>query len=158
MPSEASVKFFGEAFFQKSFDLALDLSGRQPEKKPANRRRHAPVRAIATGAAGEAGSLPSPPSFGGHLPQRGRRDLAPPLGELAAVRRLRGQAPARRPAGTPVSPRRRLYQRAAHAWARLDRKARCANLCRPWRHGGPPARVLHLKMSHRDIFSLSCAC
>ena len=33
MPSEASVKFFGEAFFQKSFDLALDLSGRQPEKK-----------------------------------------------------------------------------------------------------------------------------
>ena len=41
---------------------------------------------------------------------------------------------------------------------RLDRKAWCENLCRPWRHGGPPARVLHLKMSHRDIFSLSCAC
>ena len=40
---------------------------------------------------------------------------------------------------------------------RGDRRARCGNLCRPWRHGGPPARVLHLKMSHRDIFSLSCA-
>ena len=33
MPSEASVKFFDETFFQKSFDLALDFSGRQPEKK-----------------------------------------------------------------------------------------------------------------------------
>ena len=31
------------------------------------------------------GGLPSPPSFGGHLPQRGRRDLAPPSGELAPL-------------------------------------------------------------------------
>ena len=93
MPSEASVKFFDETFFQKSFDLALDLSGRQPEKKPAT-GADAPVRAIATGADGEAGSLPSPSSLtrvhsrlparssaercplGTSAPQRGRRDLA----------------------------------------------------------------------------------
>ena len=36
-PSEASVKFFDETFFQKSFDLALDLSGRQPERSYGNR-------------------------------------------------------------------------------------------------------------------------
>ncbi len=29
----ASVKFFGEAFFQKSFDLALDLIGAQRMRK-----------------------------------------------------------------------------------------------------------------------------
>ena len=69
--------------------------------------------------------MPSPPSFGGHLPQRGRRDLVlrkqlvahilgSPLGGAVAVRRLRGQ-PASAP-HTSVSPRRRLYQRAVHAW------------------------------------------
>ena len=85
MPSEASVKFFDETFFQKSFDLALDLSGRQPEKKPAT-GADAPVRAIATGADGEAGSLPSPSSLTRvHLPQGGRRDLA--------LRKLYGGAP-----------------------------------------------------------------
>ena len=31
-PSEARLKFFGEAFFQKSFDLALDLMGAQPKR------------------------------------------------------------------------------------------------------------------------------
>ena len=31
------------------------------------------------------GGLPSPPSLGGHLPQRGRRGLAPPSGELAPL-------------------------------------------------------------------------
>ena len=69
--------------------------------------------------------LPSPPSFRGHLPQGGRRDLVlrkqlvahilgSPLGGAVAVRRLRGQ-PASGP-HNPVSPRRRLYQRAVHAW------------------------------------------
>ena len=33
MPSEASVKFFDETFFQKSFDLALDLSGRAAQER-----------------------------------------------------------------------------------------------------------------------------
>ena len=33
MPSEASVKFFDETFFQKSFDLALDLIGAQRRKE-----------------------------------------------------------------------------------------------------------------------------
>ena len=74
---------------------------------------------------------PSPPPTGGHLPQRGRRDLAfcklsaahilgSPLGGAVAVRRLRGQ-----PASAPhlsVSPRRRLYQRAAHAWGGVTGK------------------------------------
>ena len=44
MPSEASVKFFDETFFQKSFDLALDLSGRQPEKKLGKQRSVFPGR------------------------------------------------------------------------------------------------------------------
>ena len=51
-----------------------------------------------------------------------------------------------------------LIPKGGTRFGRGDRKAWCENLCRPWRHGGPPARVLHLKMSHRDIFSLSCAC
>ena len=57
-PSGASVKFFGAPFFQKRCDLALDLTWAAAKKKPAP-VTDAPVRAIATGAAGEAGSLPS---------------------------------------------------------------------------------------------------
>ena len=43
-PSEASVKFFDETFLQKSFDLALDLIGRQPEKKLGKQRSVFPER------------------------------------------------------------------------------------------------------------------
>ena len=91
---------------------------------------------------------PSPPPTGGHsrlparssaercplgtsAPQRGRRDLVlrkqlvahilgSPLGGAVAVRRLRGRV-----VSAPhlsVSPRRRLYQRAAHAWGGVTGK------------------------------------
>ena len=62
-----------------------------------------------------------------------------------------------RPAHIRVPPPS-LIPKGGTRLGRGDRNARCGNLCRLWRHGGPPARVLHLKMSHRDIFSLSCAC
>ena len=38
-PSEASVKFFGEAFFQKSFDLALALTGRAAHERKLGKQR-----------------------------------------------------------------------------------------------------------------------
>ena len=39
MPSEASVKFFDETFFQKSFDLALALTGRAAHKRKLGKQR-----------------------------------------------------------------------------------------------------------------------
>ena len=107
--------------FSKSFDLALALSGRQPEKKLGKQRSVFP----------------------------GRRRT-----EKVASRKL-GCGPAPR---TIPCPPPSLIPKGGTRLGRGDRKARCENLCRLWRHGGPPARVLHLKMSHRDIFSLSCAC
>ena len=38
-PSEASVKFFDETFFQKSFDLALALTGRAAHKRKLGKQR-----------------------------------------------------------------------------------------------------------------------
>ena len=119
-PAEASVKFLMK-LFSKSFDLALALSGRQPEKKLGKQRSVFP----------------------------GRRRT-----EKVASRKL-GCGPAPR---TIPCPPPSLIPKGGTRLGRGDRKARCENLCRLWRHGGPPARVLHLKMSHRDIFSLSCAC
>ena len=40
-PSEASVKFFDETFFQKSFDLALALTGRAAHKRKLGKQRSA---------------------------------------------------------------------------------------------------------------------
>ena len=57
MPSEASVKFFGEAFFQKSFDLALDFSGRQPEKKLGKQRSVFPGRRSASAVNSRLGAV-----------------------------------------------------------------------------------------------------
>ena len=47
-PSEASVKFFDETFLQKSFDLALALTGRQPGKKLGKQRSAFPGRRSAS--------------------------------------------------------------------------------------------------------------
>ena len=158
MPSEASVKFFDETFFQKSFDLALDLSGRQPEKKLGKQRSVFPGRRSASAVNSRLGAVsyahacanhrctcapgagcPLRPPLEGTSPKGGRRDLAfckplvscllgSPFGgagtaaavterassrDAVAARRLRGQL-----ASAPhssVSPRRRLYQRVAHA-------------------------------------------
>ena len=57
MPSEASVKFFDETFFQKSFDLALDLSGRQPEKKLGKQRSVFPDRRSASAVNSRLGAV-----------------------------------------------------------------------------------------------------
>ena len=57
MPSEASVKFFDETFFQKSFDLALDLSGRQPEKKLGKQRSVFPGRRSASAVNSRLGAV-----------------------------------------------------------------------------------------------------
>ncbi len=84
-PSEASVKFFDETFLQKSFDLALDLDLMGVSLKKA-RETGALPRFSRPVAHREGGfTEPSPPPTGGHLPQGGRRDLAPPLGELAPL-------------------------------------------------------------------------
>ena len=44
----ASVKFFDETFLQKSFDLALALTGRQPGKKLGKQRSAFPGRRSAS--------------------------------------------------------------------------------------------------------------
>ena len=93
MPSEASVKFFDETFFQKSFDLALDLSGRQPEKKlgkqPGNLWLPAPFPdGSAVALSVTAAAVPALP--------KGEPSLASPFG---------GGAPAGGGEGTPPPPR-----------------------------------------------------
>ncbi len=69
-PSEASVKFFGAPFFKKGATLTL-VGASQREARETAQRFSRPV------AHREGGfTEPSPPPTGGHLPQRGRRDLA----------------------------------------------------------------------------------
>ena len=177
-PSEASVKFFDETFLQKSFDLdlALDLMGvSQREARETAQRFSRPVAQLPSQS-----RLPPCQRLGYRLgrplgnvppgrsgPEGGAKYVRcqkfaqsqlspPPLGEVSCLWHD-GE-------GNPLAPRTHpcpppsLMPKGGTRLGRGDRGARCGNLCRPWRHGGPPARVLHLKMSHRDIFSLSCAC
>ena len=89
-PSEARLKVFGAPFFKKARPCPY---GRQPKKKPAT-GADAPVRAIATGAAGEAGGLPSQSPNGDSVSAAasvGRwatshRDVAAPKGGAKYVR------------------------------------------------------------------------
>ena len=90
-------------------------------------------------------------------PPKGEARLGSPFGGAGTAAAVTGRATCQRPAQSRVPPPP-LIPKGGTRLGRGDRGARCGNLCRPWRHGGPPARVLHLKMSHRDIFSLSCAC
>ena len=97
-PSEARLKVFGAPFFKKARPCPY---GRQPKKKPAT-GADAPVRAIATGAAGEAGGLPSQSPSGASVSAAasvGRwatshRDVAAPKGEpsmCAAIKLAQSQ-------------------------------------------------------------------
>ena len=143
-PSGASVKVFGQAFFKKLAGCRAQFAG---GKRPAP-----------TEPAGETRALrPCPYRRAAHEKKLGKQRSVFPerrRTEKVASRKL-GCGPAPR---TIPCPPPSLIPKDGTRLGRGDRKARCENLCRLWRHGGPPARVLHLKMSHRDIFSLSCAC
>ena len=110
MPSEASVKFFDETFFQKSFDLALDLSGRQPEKKLGKQRSVFPGRwgtkKVASRKLGSKASFCPLSRLTAPAPPRGEPSLASPF-ELAQVRAspFGGGAPAGGGEGNPLPPR-----------------------------------------------------
>ena len=91
-PSEARLKVFGAPFFKKARPCPY---GRQPKKKPAT-GADAPVRAIATGAAGVAGGLPSQSPNGDSSPKGGAKYVRyqklaqsqvspPPLGEVSCL-------------------------------------------------------------------------
>ena len=81
----ASVKFFDETFLQKSFDLALALSGRQPEKKLGKQRSAFPGRRRTEKVAsrklgGEPAACPLRHDFGMTPPPKGEARLGSPLG------------------------------------------------------------------------------
>ena len=102
-PSGARLKFFGAPFFQKRCDLALDLTWAAAKKKPAP-VADAPVRAIATGAAGEAGSLPSQSPNGASSPKGGAKSRLPLWGRCPPKEGGEGTPLARGPAfGKPPS-------------------------------------------------------
>ena len=99
MPSEASVKFFDETFFQKSFDLALDLSGRQPEKKPGKQRSVFPGRwgtkKVASRKLGsKASGVPSQSPNGASSPKGGAKSRLPLWGRCPRRGRRGQPAPA----------------------------------------------------------------
>ena len=128
MPSEASVKFFDETFFQKSFDLALDLSGRQPEKKLGKQRSVFPGRwgtkKVASRKLGSKASFCPLSRLTAPAPPRGEPSLASPFGgrwcPVGTVQRLTEPAGESAPAGggegQPVS--------AAHVRYPLDEHER----------------------------------
>ena len=117
MPSEASVKFFDETFFQKSFDLALDLSGRQPEKKLGKQRSVFPGRwgtkKVASRKLGSKASFCPLSRLTAPAPPRGEPSLASPFGgrwcPVGTVQRLTEPAGESAPAGggegNPLPPR-----------------------------------------------------
>ena len=73
-PSEASVKFFDETFFQKSFDLALALTGRAAHKRKLGKQRSAfPERRRSEKAASRS---PLRHAFGMTLSPAGSGDAA----------------------------------------------------------------------------------
>ena len=133
-PSEARLKFFDETFLQKSFDLALTRRAahkRKLGKQPGNLWLPAPFpdgSAVALSALLWRAPPPKGEARLGFLQASGELPTWLPLWgswhgvavterassrDAVAARRLRGQ-----PASAPhssVSPRRRLYQRAAHA-------------------------------------------
>ena len=118
MAERSERKVFGQAFFKKlagcgTASHGLDLSGRQPKKKPAT-GADAPVRAIATGADSEAGALPSQSPNGASSPKGGAKARLPLWGRCHA-KGMTERTAHQRPAHIRV-PRRRLCQRAAHAW------------------------------------------
>ena len=99
MPSEASVKFFDETFFQKSFDLALDLSGRQPEKKLGKQRSVFPGRwgtkKVASRKLGsKASGVPSQSPNGASSPKGGAKSRLPLWGRCPRRGRRGQPAPA----------------------------------------------------------------
>ena len=98
------MKVFGAPFFKKARPCPY---GRQPKKKPAT-GADAPARAIATGAAGEAGSLPSQSPNGASSPRGGAKYVRyqlfaqslvspPPLGEVSCQRHDGEGTPLARP-------------------------------------------------------------
>ena len=128
MPSEASVKFFDETFFQKSFDLALDLSGRQPEKKLGKQRSVFPGRwgtkKVASRKLGsKASGVPSQSPNGASSPKGGAKSRLPlwgalvPSGHRSALDRAgRRECPRRGRRGQPAP--------AAHVRYSLDEHER----------------------------------
>ena len=98
MPSEASVKFFDETFFQKSFDLALDFSGRQPEKKLGKQRSVFPGRwgtkKVASRKLGSKASFCPLSRLTAPAPPRGEPSLASPFGGGAPAGGGEGEVPA----------------------------------------------------------------
>jgi len=173
--------FLGRLFFKKGATLPLTLWARSAEKKAREtakrfsrtaeclRCQFAPWAArfarahrenSARARRGQA-ALSAP--CGGTSPKGGGETrlcasfmaahiLGSPSGGAGAVRRLRGQ-PASAP-HTSVSPRRRLYQRAVHAWGGVTGK-RSGNYAGP---DGPvrepPARVPCEKPSAGSLFYL----
>ena len=98
-PSEASVKFFDETFFQKSFDLALALTGRAAHKRKLGKQRSAfPERRRTEKTASRS---PLRHAKGMTPPPKGEARLGSPFGGAVAVRRLRGQ-----PASASTQPMR----------------------------------------------------
>ncbi len=89
-PSEARLKVFGAPFFKKARPCPYR---RQPKKKPAT-GADAPVRAIATGAAGGAGSLPSQSPNGDSSPKGGAKSRLPLWGRCPPVGGGEGKLPA----------------------------------------------------------------
>ena len=141
---------------------------------------------IATGAAGEAGSLPSPSSLtrvhsrlparssaercplGTSAPQRGRRDLAlrkllaahilgSPFGGAGTAAAVTERAARQRPAQSRVPPPS-LIPKGGTRLGRGDRKARRKP---PWHrrcHQETPGEGFLRKTVHWTIFLFSCAC